>query len=181
MNLITTASSIALDFMLPRQQLQQWTIRGEDGSQIFDFTSFLSLDLRNEAKVVEGPVEEGGFATYNKVQLPIEASVSIGIQGENAELQAALDRLDELQAGTELLSLVTPDFEYSDLSLEMYSYQRKRDAGGIGVLYVDLELKEIKQVEAQYTNVKLGKKKQRGKVQAKETSALSGLSSWVKG
>ena len=86
---------------------------------------FLSADIRNESKVVSAPVEEGSFATYNKVATPLEVNVTLGIQGDDSTLQDALDTLTTLQAGTQLVSLVTPNAEYPDLNLEGFNYSRK--------------------------------------------------------
>lgn len=154
---------------LPQRSTGRWTLTNASGEAVVAFTSFLSLDLRNESRVVSGPVEEGSFATYNKVETPLEVDVSLGIQGDDATLQSALDSLNALQAGTELVNLVTPNAEYQDLNLESFSYRRRRE-DGLGVLWVDLSLVGVKQVKAAYTNVRLAQRRYRGKVQAQEVS-----------
>lgn len=166
---------------LPQRNQGRWTLIDGDGNAAVEFTSFLSLDLRAASKVVTGPVEEGSFVSYNKVEAPLEIDVSLGIQGTDAELQAALDRLDDLQATTELINLVTPDSEYQFLNLEEHSYRRKREEG-LGVLWVDLSFVEVRQVTPQYASAgtggeRLGKRQQRGKQQPvqKQESAAHGL------
>ena len=149
----------------------RWLLTDEDGNPVISFTSFISAEIRCEGQAVSAPVEEGSFASYNKVNTPSEFAVSLGIQGDDAALQAALDTLTTLQAGTQLVNLVTPNAEYTSLNLEGFNYRRRRE-DGLGVLFVDLSLIEIKQVEARYTNVKLAPRKQRGRVQAEEKSML---------
>ena len=144
----------------------RWLLADENGLPVVAFTSFLSADIRNESKVVSAPVEEG---SYNKVATPLEVNVTLGIQGDDSTLQDALDTLTTLQAGTQLVSLVTPNAEYPDLNLEGFNYSRKRE-NGLGVLFVELSLLEVKQVRAQYTNAKLAPRRERGKVQTKERS-----------
>ena len=165
---------------LPQRSTGRWTLTNASGEAVVAFTSFLSLDLRNESRVVSGPVEEGSFATYNKVETPLEVDVSLGIQGDDATLQSALDSLNALQAGTELVNLVTPNAEYQDLNLESFSYRRRRE-DGLGVLWVDLSLVGVKQVKAAYTNVRLAQRRYRGKVQAQEVDALTGITDWFYG
>lgn len=165
---------------LPQRTTGQWSLNNASGEAVVRFTSFLSLDLRNESLVVSGPVEEGGFATYNKVETPLEVDVSLGIEGDDATLQTVLDTLDKLQAGTELLSLVTPNAEYQDLNLEGFNYRRRRE-DGLGVLWVDLSLVGVKQVKAEYANARVGRRKQRGKVQPVERSGLKGIGNTVRG
>ena len=64
---------------------------------------------------------------------------------------------------------MTPNAEYPDLNLEGFNYSRKRE-NGLGVLFVELSLLEVRQVRAQYTNAKLAPRRERGKVQTKERS-----------
>lgn len=153
-----------------RDSRARWTLMNASGDAAVTFTSFLSMELRNESLLLDGPVEEGSFATYNKIETPLEVDVSLGIQGDDAELQSTLDTLNNLQAGLELISLITPDAEYTDLNLFGFSFRRRRE-DGVGVLWVDLMLKSVKQVKAAYTNVRIASRKKRGKVQVKEKSA----------
>lgn len=158
---------------LPQRAAALWTLNTASGVPAVAFTSFLGFELRNESRVVSSQVEEGSFATYNKVETPLEVTVSLGLQGDDAELQGALDTLNALQAGTELISLVTPTAEYRDLNLEGFNYRQRRE-DGLGALWVELSLVGVKQVAAEYANVKLAPRRNRGKVQArpKEESYL---------
>lgn len=156
---------------LPQRSSALWTLNNASGVPAVTFTSFLGFDLRNESLVVSSQVEEGSFATYNKVETPLEVTVSLGIQGDDATLQTALDTLNALQAGTELVSLVTPTAEYRDLNLEGFNYRQHRE-DGLGALWVELSLVGVRQVTAQYTNVRLAPRRQRGKVQAREEESM---------
>lgn len=157
-----------------------WALTDENGMPVLNVTSYLSIDIRNEARVVSAPVEEGSFATYNKTLTPLEVSLSIGIQGDDSTLQDALDTLNTLQAGTQLVNVVTPNAEYTSLNVESYNYTRKRE-NGLGVLFVDISLLEVKQVRVQYTNAKLAPRRERGKVQPKQVSAAAGIKSYFGG
>ena len=158
----------------------RWLLADENGLPVVAFTSFLSADIRNEGKVVSAPVEEGSFASYNKVATPLEADVTLGIQGDDATLQNALDTLTTLQAGTQLVSLVTPNAEYANLNLESFNYSRKRE-NGLGALFVELSLVEIRQVQAQYADARLAPRRERGKVQTTETSLAAGILQYFRG
>lgn len=149
----------------------RWAIVSEDGQQVIVFTSFISFELRSDGRVVSAPVEEGSFASYNKLGSPLEINVTLGFAGTDTELQDALDTLATLQAGTQLIGLVTPNAEYQSLNLEGYNYTRKRE-NGLGALFVELMLTEVRQVRTQYTNSRLAPRQERGKVQGKKTSLL---------
>lgn len=145
-----------------------WTINNASGEPIISFTSFLTLDLKSDGKVVSTQVEEGSFASYNKTESPLEIDVQLGIEGSDSDLQKALDAIAKLKQGTELVNLVTPNAEYKDLNLESYSYGRKSE-DGLGVLWLDLSFVEIRQVKTEYSNEKLATQQKRGKQQAKKS------------
>lgn len=174
--------------LLPQRALGQWSLNNASGERVVEFTSFISMELRDEYNVVTGPVEEGSFASYNKVASPLEIDCSLGIEGDDNTLNTALDALNELAASTEIVSLVTPETEYYNLNLHSVSYRRRRE-DGLGVLWLDLKLIEVRQVKAEYTNARVGEKKQRGKVQEKEvknsgsqeTSLAAGIGDWIRG
>ena len=145
----------------------RWLLLDEQGQPAVAFTSFLAATMRLEGQTVSAPVEEGSFAAYNKVLSPIGITCSLGIQGDDATLQAALDTLTALQRSTRLISLVTPNAEYPNLNLTSFNYNRRREEG-LGALYVELSLVEIRQVKAAYASIRLAPRKQRGQVRPKK-------------
>ena len=148
----------------------QWMLNdNKTGKAIVTFTSFIDADIKDEAKVVSGPIEKGSFASYNKVESPLEAKVTLGISGSISTLQNALDSLKRYANSTDLVDLVTPTSEYESLNLERFDYQLKRETGH-GALYVSLSLVEIRQVQSEYTNAQVAPQQDRGKVQTKSTS-----------
>ena len=167
--------SLSLSSIL-NKATNKWTLTNSSGSTLVEFTSFLSMDLRNEGQVVNSGVEQGSFASYNKVTSPLELDVQLGFSGTDSELQTVLDTLTKLQEGTDLVNVVTPNAEYEDLSLEAFSYSRKRE-NGLGVLFVDLSFVEIKEVSTSYTSTTLSTKTNRGKVQTSTVSSTTSSSS----
>lgn len=165
---------------LPQRAAALWTLNTASGVPAVAFTSFLGFELRSESRVVSSPVEEGSFAAYNKVETPPEVTVSLGIQGDDAELQSALDTLHALQAGTELLSLVTPAAEYRNLNLKGFNYRQRRE-DGLGALWVELSLVSVKQVAAAYADGKPAPRRNRGKVQAKPVETSAGITARLRG
>lgn len=151
-----------------------WVLLNEGGGQAIAFTSFINMDLSTENKVIQAPVEQGGFVTYNKVQTPLEISLQVAIKGDASELDDAIDDLLTMSGSTQLLSLITPEREYKNLNLTKLAWRRTTDEG-IDVIYVDCGLTEIRQVESEYTNAKLAKKKSRGRQQPKEKSFVAGI------
>lgn len=150
------------------QATEYWSLLGQEtGYDIVTFTSFISMDVKDGGKVVDTPVEEGSFATYNKVDNPREVKCTLATQGTDEELQAYIQSLTDLRNGTDLVMVSTPVFLYENMNLEEFSYSLKVDDGR-GVLYADLSLVEIRQVEMEYSDAKVAPQQDRGKVQAKQ-------------
>ena len=133
-----------------------WTILNESGGRFVEFSTLISIDVKNENLVVSIPIEKGSFANYNKVASPLDINVILAFEGDNSKLQSALETMDEFSNGTDLLTLATPSAVYADLNLETYSY--KKDAS-TGVLACDCHFVEIRQVETQTTTTEYTKKK----------------------
>ena len=124
----------------------------KDGRAVIVFTSMLDLSVTSDSTLPEEPIEQGSFATYNRTVYSDWLEVKLAIEGDNAELQRAQDTLKALKSGTDIFSLVTPDYEHKNLTLEGYDYTRDTTASS-GILIVTLRLKEIREVETATTVV----------------------------
>jgi hypothetical protein len=112
--------------------------------------STFSVDYSKELRVSDFPVEKGGFASYNKVELPGAPAVTLCLSGSAANRKAFLNAVDAAAKSTNLYSVVTPEVTYINHTIERYNYQR-RSSHGATLLSVDIFLKEVRQVSAQYT------------------------------
>ena len=123
-----------------------WTLQDEGGGTAIDFDVFLSMDFAGQNAVAHEPIEQGGFASYNKQDSPKEITVELASTKMYFNQQPFLEAMDKLASGTQKLSLVTPSSEYKNLNLEGYSYRRTEDAGA-GMLAVELKLVEVREIE----------------------------------
>ena len=139
-----------------------WTLQDEGGGTAVDFDVFLSMDFAGENQVAHEPIEQGGFASYNKQDSPKEITVELASTKMYFNQQPVLEALDKLASGTQKLSLVTPSSEYKNLNLESYSYRRTEDAGA-GLLAVELKLVEVREVETKKKTTATEKPKSEGK------------------
>lgn len=157
-----------------------WTLATDDGSRALAFDSMLDISVANGAEIVTAPIEEGGFAAYNKAAGPRDIRVTLASQASLPEQQAVLECLDDLVEKTTLVTLITPSQAYFSLNLQSYDYRRTgRD--GATLLVVQLSLREVRQVKtqvysarrlsaAQCRNPASAGKVDRGQVQTNSTS-----------
>jgi hypothetical protein len=111
-----------------------------------------AVDYTKEMRISDFPIERGGFASYNKVELPASPVVTLCFGGSDGDRSAFLDALDVATKSIDLYSVATPDATYIDYSIERYNYSR-RSSKGATMLIVEVALREIRQVSAQYTQV----------------------------
>lgn len=130
--------------------VQGYLLTGVDASvPLVNFSGVMSIEYRREGEVVSVPIEQGSFSSYNKVKAPDSIKAQLAIMGTDDELQREIDMLQALQQGTKLVNFVTPVQEYRNLSLESFNFMQTAQ-NGLGILYVDIELVEVKTVEPQY-------------------------------
>lgn len=138
----------------------RWGIYDASGSPLADSSAFESIGIGSVlstsaveyakgTKVSDFPVERGSFAAYNKVEEAATPTVTLAMGGSEGKRAAFLAEIDKAVKSTGLYSIVTPEVTYIDHSIERYSYQR-RSTKGVTLLIVEIALKEIRQVSAQY-------------------------------
>ena len=145
---------------------EQWTLLDDAGEKAFDFDSFSNLNLKSESKVIQAPVEGGGFVMYNKTNTPLEIKCTLIKKGFPEDLQVYVDALLEYADNTNLLSIVTPDREYQNMNLTSVSFSRSAE-GGVNLIMAECAFTEIRQVTPEYTSARVGKKVNRGRQQGK--------------
>ena len=136
--------------IMPIAQGSLYSISDEDGTPIIGFKTLLKAEYKSSGSVVSESIEMNSFAAYNKTTEPREYSFSVALQAPNNDFSSAVSKLEELKKGTELFSFVTPYLVFNSLTLEGYSTAFETYTS---MMVVDLECKEILQVEQGYTNV----------------------------
>ena len=162
---------------MPDNTREQWTLM-QEGRTLITFTSMLEAHVQSDSVVPEEALEQGSFAAYNRTQYSDVFRVRLAIEGDASELQQAQETLKKLKSGTDTFSLVTPDYEHENLTLESYDYMRNQRQGN-GLLIVDMRIKEIREVQtgtatlttAQCKNASNASKQKTGRTQTQDADA----------
>lgn len=125
-----------------------WIVKGDTAR--VDFSSMIEFTQEKSSRLPDEPIEKGSFATYNRIIEPRSITCRLAVKGKAADLQNAIDRLTTLCENDEKITLTTPEQSYPNMMLESFDYRRDAQ-NGRGVLYVDLRLKEIREVASQQT------------------------------
>lgn len=113
--------------------------------------SFRTFMFNQEWSVTDAPTEEGGFASYNKVNNPFDVVCRLTKGGSRRDRSEFLEKLDALGNSLQLLRLVTPEREYKSMNLVRYSIRREEQRGAYWFGEIDVYFREIRFVQSQYT------------------------------
>ena len=129
-----------------------WGVLDSNGNLVVDPDSIINLDNRNEWDVVTMPIQQGAFASYNKVIVPFELSVRMTKGGDVNDRTAFLQSIADIAGDTNLYDIVTPEWVYLDCNITRYEVSRRGAGGAYFLSEVDLYFVQIVQVTQQYTS-----------------------------
>ena len=156
-----------------------WGIFGQNGIPLLLADNVTAVRHEKTAKVANAPVEQGSFASYNKVADPFTVTVQM-TKGSGSVFQrgAFLALVEGLAKSHQLFMVITPEAVYPNCAIVGYDYAREA-SDGARLLKVNIRLTEVRQVKVKYTQTKSeGAQAQadNGKVQAKPVENESLLS-----
>lgn len=127
-----------------------WGVFNEFGIPILLADNVVSLKYTNTAKVSQTPIEQGSFASYNKVNDPYKATVQLTKgSGSTSARGAFLAQIEALAASTLKFHVITPEFVYTNAAIVGYDLAREA-SDGAQLIKVNLHLEEIREVMVQY-------------------------------
>lgn len=127
----------------------EWTIASSGGSSLLPVYSLLDVDVTMDGAVVSEQIEEGSFESHNKTSAPIQITLNVAFNGSASDLQEALTKVRDLKESVSTFSIVTPYYEFENMTLERFN-TKMTVTDGLGVLYCELSCVEIREVAAAY-------------------------------
>lgn len=133
----------------------RWTIYdSETQKQICYFDSFERFAYLQKNSIVQYPIEQGSFASYNKLNNPANIGVVLTKSGFNLNLgegvfskEKFIDDLNSYSNGVKKVDIVTPSKTFLSYSIESMSFSNAIEEGS-DILIVTLEIKEIRELVA---------------------------------
>ena len=141
---LNTTSQVATDSASVKVK-PVWQINDfVSGGVILVPDSIIEFEYRGEQKIPNYPVEQGSFATYNKVAMPFDARLTCTCNGKsNMSRQEFLAAIQVLLTGLNLISIVTPDVAYGPCNLVHVDYRREARQG-VSLLMAQLWFQEVR-------------------------------------
>ncbi len=130
-----------------------WGVFDDSNNLVVNADSVHDFDWRKENRIANFPIQQGQFATYNRVGLPSETSVILTKGGTLAERTAFLQEIDAIvaQQNINLYTIRTPEKSYVNVSVTRAELSR-RGAGNAYYFDVEVYFVEIVSIAAQYSS-----------------------------
>ena len=127
-----------------------WGVINEYGVPILLADNVISLKHSASSKIANAPVEQGTFASYNKVQDPWTATVQMS-KGSGGTLMRGvfLAQIETLANSTLKFNIITPEYVYTNACIVGYDTAREA-SDGAQLIKVNLHLEEVREVTVQY-------------------------------
>ena len=107
--------------------------------------SVVSFEYKQEWAISDFPVEQGAFASYNKVQEPYLVRLRYATGGSEQARTAFLSSVAAISGTVKLFTAITPTATYSNVNVTHYDYTRT-SVRGLGLLQVDIYLEQVREV-----------------------------------
>jgi hypothetical protein len=114
--------------------------------------SFSKFSYKQEWQVATAPVQEGGFASYNKVSTPFEITFRMVKGGSLESRKQFLDSLESVSGSLDLYKVATPERTYLNCNITGYRVVRDGAQGAYFLTEVEVSFIEIRVAVAQYTS-----------------------------
>lgn len=132
-----------------------WGVFNAQNQKVIGADSVQSLDNRNEWKIPDFPIQDGSFASYNKVIVPFEVSVRLMKTGTLSDRQLFLQQIKQIAGDTNLYTIVSPEVSYLNCNIMRYEVMRRDQRDAYALWEVDLYFRQINQVAAQYSTTQV--------------------------
>ncbi|MFJ3048516.1 phage baseplate protein [Herbaspirillum chlorophenolicum] len=153
-----------------------WGIFDQDGNEVLFPDSVLGIRYRDGSRIVDYPLEQGSFESYNKVATPFDVAMSVSIGGSVERREGFLRDLAFLKQSLDLFNVITPEFTFQNVNIEAYDYER-RARNGVSLIVVEIYMREVRTgAVAAFSPAKSDSAQddqKQGQVQAKDPTPLA--------
>jgi hypothetical protein len=106
------------------------------------FASFIDFELKQDFPLSNYPVEQGGFQSYNKVQLPFDIVIRMASGGTATQRQQFLDAIADIASSLSLFDVQTPEGAYRSCNVTHWEFKRTAE-NGVSLIVVDMMFQQI--------------------------------------
>jgi hypothetical protein len=127
-----------------------WGVFDSNNNKVISPDSIREFNMRAEFRISNYPIQQGGFAGYNKVRLPEEYSLHMVKGGDVSARQQFEAQVATVAASISMYTIITPEQTYLNCNMARYEKTRK-GAGNAFFTEVDLFFELIVPASSQYS------------------------------
>lgn len=113
------------------------------GQPILDLFSIVDFEFKQDWSISTYPVENGGFQSYDKVQLPFDVRMRVAAGFAESNRTALINAVESIANTLDLFNVVTPEETYVNCNVTHYDYKRVSN-NGVGIIVIDIWLTEVR-------------------------------------
>lgn len=118
---------------------------------VIEATSVFRIGYMQEYTLPTNPIQDGSFATFNKIATPFEIQLRMVKSGSLLDRAKFLDDMERIGASLQLYRIVTPERTYQPVNISSCGLVREGAQGAFFFAEVDITVVEVRQVTPQYS------------------------------
>jgi hypothetical protein len=121
----------------------QWGIFDQNSQPVITGDAVVSLEMLKEARISNYPIQQGSFASYNKVFLPYQARIQISKGGSIGDRETFLSNIETAFQSDATYNISTPEQTYINAEVAHYTFDRSAQKGA-NMITADIWLEEVR-------------------------------------
>jgi hypothetical protein len=102
----------------------KWGVFHGGTIKIAEYDSVFAIGHQSESHISDYPLELGAFASYNKIQIPFDVTVTLNCGGSETQRATFLSDLEDARSSLNLYSVMTPERTYENVNFTSLNIQR---------------------------------------------------------
>lgn len=120
-----------------------WGVFRDNGQPIAEYDSVVSMNYRDDCRVSDYPIENGSFASYNKVDQPFTTQVMLSCGGSMTRRAAFQAALRDARRTLTLYTVIVEDGTFTNCNLVALDWARSNQDGA-HIIKAYCEFREIR-------------------------------------
>lgn len=118
----------ALNSLIGEEPIK-WAVFDSGGEKIAPYESVFSVGHQVDSRISDYPLEEGSFASYNKIDMPFDVVVTLNCGGSEETRAEFLNKLEDARRSLDVYVVLTPERTYRDVNFTGLNVQRSTREG----------------------------------------------------
>lgn len=131
-------------FDLLADAASQWGLFDDAGNEVAIADNVIAFEAALETRISDYPVEQGGFGSYNKVQVPFDVRLIMSRGGSVEDREDFYSAIETAWKSTDLYTVVTPEKVYLDVNIVTLRRMAAADRGAT-LLTLEIGLREVRE------------------------------------